>query len=62
MDGLAMSEVKVRNEVPEPEPARILANEGMQSRLTQLFKLCCNIFLSPLNGLPVFALPCCTQM
>ena len=31
MDGLAMSEVKVQNKVSEPEPARILANEGIQS-------------------------------
>ena len=52
---LSTSEMKVQNEVPVPEPARILDISWQvkqritrrTARFTQLFKLCCNVFYEP---------------
>ena len=61
---LTISDIKVQNEVQVPEPAKVSTNERAQlmrstTRPIWLLNLCCNVFVSPMNGL--FASPDCTQ-
>ena len=46
---LAMSEMKVRNEIPVPEPARILANERALREDLIGYSNVVMCFVSPLN-------------
>ena len=61
---LTTTDIKVQNEVQMPEPAKVSTNERAQptrstTRPIWLLNLCCNVFVSLMNGL--FVSPDCTQ-